>query len=423
MILSVRAGPTFVLAVVGSTVLAAGILLGGLPGPAANASARAPVGSGIYIETAPTGSVNGSQIRDPREPRTVAPRIVGGSPTSIGQMPWQVAVAHAPGVAPGNGYDRQFCGGSLVSPTLVVTAAHCLLDDSGRFLPPAAFSAISGRTRLSSTEGRESRLANYYLFTDAQGQPLYDPRNDAWDVVLLELAESARGSPIKIAGPDEAELWSTGRAAYVSGWGATAENGTYPDGLLSAEIAILRDGACTSTFGAGFDVATSFCAGTALGTRDTCSGDSGGPLVVPLATGGFRLAGDTSFGPEKCGSDFPSAYGRLAADPIRSALRNAALDVTSQNIVGSGGRAPTVLTPGQAHENAWIYVEDDCIRWRPCRRYLASPCSALGDGYRCKVTEFAKNRRFGRFRCKQKVLITAASGSIERRGLGRWKCR
>jgi Trypsin len=382
-----------------------------------------PVGAGIYIEKAPMGSVNRSQVRDLREPRTAAPRIVGGTPTSIGQMPWQVAIAYAPGVAPGNGFDRQFCGGSLVSPTLVVTAAHCVFDDDAGFLPPAAFSAISGRTQLSSTEGRESRLATYYAFTDAQGQPLYDPRNDAWDVVLLELAESARGSPIKIAGPDEGELWSTGRAAYVSGWGATATNGSYPDGLLSAEIAILRDRSCASTFGAGFDVATAFCAGTALGTRDTCVGDSGGPVVVPLASGAFRLAGDTSFGAPECGSYNPGVYGRLAADPMRSALRNGALRATGQDIVGSGGQAPTVLTPSQAYENAWIYVEDDCIRWRPCRRYTASTCSDAGSGYRCKVKEYARNRRYGRFRCRRKIFVGAASGIIKRRGVGKWKCR
>jgi Trypsin len=405
-----------------ASVLVAAVSYTHVHPPPAVAGARVPVGPGIYLEEAMAGPALRSDIGNRGERRRLAPRIVGGTPTDISQLPWQVAVAYRPGVAPGDAFDRQICGGSLVTPTLVITAAHCVVHRRLGFLPPDQFSVLSGRTQLSSGEGRESLLTTYYLFVDAQGQPLYDPRNHAWDVVVLELAEDALGSPITIAGPDEGELSSPGRSGYVSGWGRISESGRYSDGLLSAEIVILSDRACSFSFGAGFDATTSLCAGTALGTRDSCYGDSGGPLVVPVAEGGFRLVGDTSFG-RRCGSHHPGGYGRLAAEPMRSALRNAALSVSGQDIVGSGGQAPTVLSPTQARENAWIYVEEDCFGWRACRQYRASPCVGLVEGYRCKVSEYARNRRDGRFRCTRNVFVSAASGVIERLGLGRWRCR
>lgn len=350
-------------------------------------------------------------------------RIIGGVPFAVSQVPWQVALAHSPGVATGNAYDRQLCGGTLVTTTLVISAAHCVVE-GGAFQPEGFFSVISGRTLLSSSEGRESGLASYHYFVDGGGKPLYNPRTSAWDVVVLELNEPALGSPIKIAGPDETALWARGRTATISGWGATRRKGGYPDGLRGADIVVMPNSDCKQPYGRTFVPRLAFCAGTALGTRATCYGDSGGPLVSPVLGGGYRLVGNTQFGKVGCASAYdPNVYGRLAAEPVRGALQGLVTEISGTNIVGEGGQAPTTLTGDQARENAWIYVEADCLRWRACRSYLAKPCSASGVAFRCRVVEFAKNRRHGRFRCKRNVIVSAGNGSIERRGVGKWKCR
>lgn len=391
----------------------------------ANASVRpAPVrvGSDTYLAAAPSqpdGSVQALRHTAP------VPRIIGGSPISIGQVPWQVALDIAPGPANGNAHERQICGGSLVAADLVVTAAHCIADRNGHFTNAAAgFTVVSGRTTLSSSAGRETPLADYYYFVDGADRPLYDPRSNAWDVVVLQLSGPAAGTPIKLAGPDETETWSAGRAAIITGWGSTGRygQGPYPDGLRAAEVAVLPDGHCSSAYRGSFSRRTTLCAGTALGARNTCDGDSGGPIVVPLAGGGARLIGATSFVAGDCRTTTPSGFARLAADPIRSSLQGAALDLSGTDIVGSGGEAPTTMTKSQARENAWIYARADCDGWRSCRAYSAKRCSAHGSGYRCRVIEFAKRRRV-KSNCSRKVGVGAASGRIVRRGIGRWKCR
>lgn len=346
-------------------------------------------------------------------------RIVGGSPVSIGNVPWQVAVALSPSAAPGRGPEqRQICGGSLVAPTLVITAAHCVYDRG--FEPASDFSVISGRTTLSdSSAGTESTLTGYIALADNAGRTLYDPQTNSWDAVLLELAQPAIGTPIQLAGPDEAELWSPGRALLASGWGALGENGPYPDSLRATELTAYGP----SCFGDRVDdPQTSFCAGSALGGRDTCYGDSGGPLAAPMAGGGYRLVGDTSYGFGKCGSLDPGAYGQIAAEPMRSALAKAAMSAAGVNIVGSGGTPPTTLSQTQARENAWIFADDACARDRSCRSYLASSCKAKGSAWLCPVTEYGRDRR-GSFRCTRNVKVSAASGSLTRRGVGRWRCR
>jgi hypothetical protein len=305
----------------------------------------------------------------------------------------------------------------------VLTAAHCVANDNGAFVAPASdFSVVSGRTRLSSTEGTESSVSDYFYFVNNAGQQQYNPNTSGWDVALLQLASPAVGTPIKIAGADEAQSWALGRNALVSGWGSlNGPNGPFPDDLHAAEIAVLPDIWCSAFFN-GIDP-TSFCAGTSLGERDTCVGDSGGPMVVPLASGEYRLVGATSYGAEDCGSvEVPGVYTRVAADPVRTAVQGAAMQITGENVVGAGGQAPTTMTPNQARENAWIWVDADCTRWRPCRTYFAAPCSGSPASYRCLITETGVKRRT-QIRCKRFVSVSAASGAIVRTPLGKWRCR
>jgi hypothetical protein len=264
--------------------------------------------------------------------------IVGGNPVTIDQFPWQVAIAASQNISDADAFQRQGCGGTLLTPTIVLTAAHCVVNEKGRFrAPPSNFSVISGRTKLTANEGIETVVSDYRYFVDAQNRQLYDPRNNAWDVVLLILPEPALGTPVQIAGPDEAATWAPGTAALVSGWGSVqGGSGPFPENLLAATIEIFSDRFCARVV-QNVDP-TSVCAGVRSGARDTCSGDSGGPLVVTTATGEHRLVGATSYGPDPCGQpNQPGVYTRVADEPIRSSVQAAVQQIAGVDVVGTGG--------------------------------------------------------------------------------------
>jgi trypsin len=303
-------------------------------------------------------------------PAAADDKIVGGATTTAQQYPWQVAVARNDAIVPGDGYDRQFCGGTLVAPTIVITAAHCTFDfplpaGSG-FNPAAQFEVFTGRTTLSSSEGQAIDVAELYYFEGTPGAPilqprstdaspstgqLYNPVTSEWDAVFFRLAApSTTGTPIKIAGPEETALWAAGQPALISGWGDLAEGaGLYPDQLYAAQISMLSDADCGS-YGPGFVAATMVCAGVVGGGIDTCQGDSGGPLVVQAfqrgkAVNTVRLVGDTSFGLGCARAGFPGVYGRLASDPMRSAFRSGIQQVAGVDVVGSGALVPETTPP------------------------------------------------------------------------------
>jgi hypothetical protein len=112
-------------------------------------------------------------------------------------------------------------------------------------------------------------------------------------------------------------------------------------------IAIIGDSTCAGgkVYGSGFFPSVQVCAGRLAGGVDTCQGDSGGPLVVPTLASGFRLVGDTSFGLGCARPYKPGVYGRLAADPLRSLVQNAALAATGVDIVGSGAEPAPQVNP------------------------------------------------------------------------------
>lgn len=411
-----RGGVLSVLAVLGlATMLAPG---------ASVSAAQAPiqVGPGVYLTEA------GSIAEDSRSSRRAVsppqPRIVGGRPIDIAEAPWQAAVTANPAVSQGNAFERQFCGGSLVSATLVVSAAHCLFDPTtGAPLPPGDIAVVTGRTQLSSSQGQETALANWYLFTDAQNNPLYrGAQSTAWDVSILELSQPSPAGTIKVAGPDERELWAKGRAVRVTGWGATSFGGAGSDVLLSAELAMLPDVHCSNSLGNGFDADTSICAGVISGARDACQGDSGGPLVAPTLDGGARLVGNVQSGIECARPQNPGAYGRLGAAPVQAALRNAAMQIAGVDVVGSGARAPTTLTRLQAIELALLFSEAQCNKDAKCRQFSARSCKPRGVGFQCVIQNFDKSRRQGKYSCERKALWTADTGTIERRTLSERKC-
>jgi Ca2+-binding RTX toxin-like protein len=274
----------------------------------------------------------------------VQPRIVGGNTTTIAEWPWQAALTLNPAIYSGNGFDRQRCGASLVAPTIIVTAAHCVHRSGNTFYPASTFASITGRTTLSnSSQGQEIAWSNLYIFVDGSGNPLFNRQTFDWDVVFAQLSSpspSSNSTPIQLAGTDEAAFWApSNENAWATGWGTTSSGGSPSDTLRDVNIDRVADSACGASisYGGAFHPGTMVCAGEIAGGQDTCQGDSGGPLVTPIGGGAFRLIGDTSWG-NGCGlPNYPGIYGRVAQDPMCSALQSGIQTVAGVNVVGSGG--------------------------------------------------------------------------------------
>jgi trypsin len=243
------------------------------------------------------------------------PKIVGGADASIAQYPWQAAVIES---GSGNAQPRQFCGGSLITSRIVITAAHCVHGMS-----PTQVEVVLGRTTLSSNAGAEIQAQAISTQSNYNNPPPFSviaPRYDVGYVVLSQPSSQAR---IQIAGPAEAGLWSAGSIEHITGWGCTSPptilgcNGS--DDLQAAQVPIMADSTCGSgsVYGGDFDPSTMVCAGYPGGGTDSCTGDSGGPLQAPLAGGGFRLVGITSWGEGCAQPNAPGVYARVAGPAIR----------------------------------------------------------------------------------------------------------
>jgi Trypsin len=356
-----------------------------------------------------------------------SPRIVGGTTTTIGQWPWQAAITLNPAAFPGNALQRLGCGGSVVAPNLIISAAHCFFIPNAGFADPGNFAAVTGRTQLTSSEGQEIPFATYHVLTDASGNLLYNPNTSLFDAVLVELASPAAGAfPIKLAGPDEAELWSIGRDAFATGWGATRDGGAPSDVLRQVQISMISDATCGSptSYGAGLNPSVMVCAGSLLGGQDACQGDSGGPLVVPIDGGGFRLVGDTSFG-FGCGDrQFPGVYGRLGADPMRGMLQGMAAARGGGDIVGSGGQPPLQSPP----ETGIIVHPDKKTDKQTARLKFAA--SKDGSSFVCKLDrkdfkpcESSEKYRVDRGRHKFQVVATALGVTDPTPDVLKWKVK
>lgn len=230
---------------------------------------------------------------------TPEPRVLGGSATTSAEAPWIVALTDEAG--------NQFCGGALISPIKVVTAAHCAVDPAtGVRRAPESLRAVTGRTDMRTQDGQVGEIEQMWV------HPQYQGFARGHDVAVLTLRAPVSHQPVQLVGQGDTAPYQPGTAGRVYGWGRTSESGENSPVLRSAEVPVTADADCARAYG-GFEPDSMFCAGAPEGGRDACAGDSGGPFVV-----GGRLVGVVSFG-TGCGrADSPGVYTRLAgsADQI-----------------------------------------------------------------------------------------------------------
>ncbi|KAF1335887.1 Serine protease trypsin-like protein, partial [Globisporangium splendens] len=217
----------------------------------------------------------------------IQPLILGGSEVPVGTSQY---IAGMRSTAAG----RSFCGGSLIAPTWILTAAHCASS--------IQYVNVGTHFLSGTSDGTPVRVIRKII------HPSYRSASTGNDYLLLELESPVSYPPVALAasnGTDE----EVGRTATTLGWGTTTSGGSQSNVLLKVDVAIVSNPDCKAKLSSVTD--TMICAGGQL-NQDSCQGDSGGPLVVNYNNSEI-LVGIVSWG-RGCGQlGYPGVYSRVSA--------------------------------------------------------------------------------------------------------------
>jgi secreted trypsin-like serine protease len=225
--------------------------------------------------------------------------VVGGTKASEGEFPFMTPLFIGYPGTDGEKLESQSCGGSLIAPDLILTAAHCIHG-----FPDFQMRAGYGKNKLSELPRDDKGLlvtngVHASAVKEMWMHPSYDPTTFDSDVALIRLkqpfANARTISYFKATGNEP----PTGTRLVVAGWGATNKRGTkYPDELRKGTVPLFDQKACEKAIRAVDPTLavtdTMICAG---GRKvDTCFGDSGGPMMARTNQGNYRIVGLTSWG-------------------------------------------------------------------------------------------------------------------------------
>lgn len=317
--------------------------------------------STAIIALAAASAVNAHEIREGnirKKTRSKDPRIVGGNNADRNEYPYLVNVSG-------------HCGGTLIAPKVILTAAHCDDNYTGKEL-------IVGSAEASGTGqyGKKVKVKEQYVHAN------YDSNAIENDVKLLLLEEDACMGSFTLDINKDQSVPSAGQTLVASGIGTTSYEGEGSDWVLEVSIPALSHSTCSQYH--NVDSNLQVCAGGTPG-KDTCQGDSGGPLVVYHSKSHHTLVGVVSYGGAGCGDETPGVYASVAGyyswmHHQVCSVWNVQADfcdggVTSCGSSGSGGSSSGgSSSSGCVDEAGWEDDYGDACDW-----YDAESCEHFGD--------------------------------------------
>jgi secreted trypsin-like serine protease len=227
-------------------------------------------------------------------------RIINGTRAISGNWPWMAAIVYSYSTSAVNG---QFCGGTLIHPSWILTAAHCTDGETINSIK-LLLGEQDLRKNDNSDKGEFIGIQQIIKHPDYD----YDPENPTADIALLQLEKPYTQSAVLRMAERFSDIPQLGAFATVIGWGQTDTNvnSSYSEVLRQAAVPIVSNEVCNAKQSYDGDVKDSMlCAGFEQGGTDGCVGDSGGPLVIKT-DGVWQQVGIMSWG-EGCA--LPHYYG------------------------------------------------------------------------------------------------------------------
>ncbi len=217
----------------------------------------------------------------------IKPSIVGGINAQQGEFSFIVSLQSD--LLRAKTKQGHFCGGSLIAPDWVLTAAHCVQGEDKVFVDSVWIGMYDQRSQV----GLEKITPDKIIF-----HPQFSMQTMDYDYALIHLSQNSSYKAIAL---NTNELVYNSRSPIMFttlGWGLTSEFAmVLPNILQKVSVPFVSKADCTAKSAYGSDITDRMlCAGYKAGKMDACSGDSGGPLVYNQPNGTPVLAGIVSWG-------------------------------------------------------------------------------------------------------------------------------